>query len=32
MGEQAGLAYDLLTNGGYDQKYTYAAKQGGVLE
>ena len=32
MGEQAGLAYSLMTNGGYDQKYTYAAKEGGVLE
>ena len=32
MGEQAGLAYSLMTNGGYNQKYTYAAKQGGLLE
>ena len=32
MGEQAGLAYSLMTDGGYSQKYTYAAKQGGVLE
>lgn len=32
MGEQAGLAYTLMTDGGYSQKYTYAAKQGGVLE
>ena len=32
MGEQAGLAYSMMTNGGYDQKYTYAAKQGGILE
>ena len=32
MGEQAGLAYSLMTDGGYSQKYTYAAKQGGLLE
>lgn len=32
MGEQAGLAYSLMNSGGYEQKYTYAAKQGGVLE
>ena len=32
MGEQAGLAYSLMTDGGYSQKYTYAAKQGGVIE
>lgn len=32
MGEQAGLAYSMMTNGGYNQKYTYAAKQGGSLE
>lgn len=32
MGEQAGLTYSLLTDGGYNQKYTYAAKQGGVIE
>ena len=32
MGEQAGLAYSMMTSGGYDQKYTYAAKQGGILE
>lgn len=32
MGEQAGLAYSLMTNGGYNQKYTYAAKHGGLLE
>ena len=32
MGEQAGLAYSMMVNGGYDQKYTYAAKQGGMLE
>lgn len=31
MGEQAGLAYSMMTSGGYDQKYTYAAKQGGIL-
>ena len=31
MGEQAGLAYSMMTNGGYDQKYTYAAKQGGII-
>ena len=32
MGEQAGLAYSLMTDGGYDQKYTYAAKHGGIIE
>ena len=32
MGEQAGLVYSMMTDGGYNQKYTYAAKQGGVLE
>lgn len=32
MGEQAGLAYSLMTDGGYSQKYTYAAKHGGLLE
>ena len=32
MGEQAGLAYSLMTDGGYNQKYTYAAKQGGIIE
>ena len=32
MGEQAGLAYSMMTSGGYDQKFTYAAKQGGMLE
>ena len=32
MGEQAGLAYSIMTNGGYDQKYTYSAKRGGVLK
>jgi hypothetical protein len=32
MGEQAGLAYSMMTNGGFDQKYTYAAKKGGLLE
>ena len=32
MGEQAGLAYSMMTSGGYDQKYTYAAKHGGMLE
>ena len=32
MGEQAGLSYSLMTGGGYDQKYTYAAKHGGLLE
>ena len=32
MGEQAGLAYSLMTDGGYNQKYTYAAKQGGLLD
>ena len=32
MGEQAGLAYSIMTDGGYNQKYTYAAKHGGSLE
>ena len=32
MGEQAGLAYSLMTDGGYSQKYTYAAKQGGIID
>lgn len=32
MGEQAGLAYSMMTDGGYNQKYTYVAKQGGLLE
>lgn len=32
MGEQAGIAYQILSSGGYDQKYTYAAKHGGSLE
>ena len=32
MGEQAGLSYSLMTDGGYSQKYTYAAKQGGIIE
>ena len=32
MGEQAGLAYSLMTDGGYNQKYTYAAKQGGIID
>jgi hypothetical protein len=32
MGEQAGLAYSMMTGGGYDQKFTYSAKQGGLLE
>ena len=32
MGEQAGLAYSIMTDGGYSQKYTYAAKHGGLLE
>ena len=32
MGEQAGLAYSMMSDGGYNQKYTYAAKQGGLLE
>lgn len=32
MGEQAGLAYQMMASGGYDQKYTYAAKHGGSLE
>lgn len=32
MGDQAGLTYSMLTDGGYNQKYTYAAKQGGIIE
>ena len=32
MGEQAGIAYSIMTDGGYNQKYTYAAKHGGSLE
>ena len=32
MGEQAGLAYSMMADGGYNQKYTYAAKEGGTLE
>ena len=32
MGEQQGLANTLAMNGGYSQKYTYAAKHGGLLE
>lgn len=32
MGEQAGLAYSMMIDGGYNQKYTYAAKDGGILE
>lgn len=32
MGEQAGLAYSMMIDGGYNQKYTYAAKHGGLLE
>lgn len=32
MGEQTALAYSRMVDGGYDQKYTYAAKKGGVLE
>ena len=32
MGEQAGLAYSMMTSGGYNQKFTYAAKHGGMLE
>ena len=32
MGEQAGLAYQMMASGGYDQKYTYAAKQGGTID
>ena len=31
MGEQAGLTYSMMTSGGYDQKHTYVAKQGGIL-
>ena len=32
MGEQAGIAYSMMADGGYNQKYTYAAKHGGLLE
>ena len=32
MGEQAGLAYSMMTDGGFNQKYIYAAKEGGLLE
>ena len=32
MGDQAGLAYSAMIDGGYNQKYTYAAKQGGLLK
>ena len=32
MGEQAGLAYSIMNDGGFNQKYTYAAKEGGLLE
>lgn len=32
MGEQAGLAYSIMTDGGFNQKYTYSAKEGGLLE
>ena len=32
MGQQTGLANSIMFDGGYSQKYTYAAKQGGVLE
>ena len=32
MGEQQGLANTLAMSGGYNQKYTYAAKHGGLLE
>lgn len=32
MGEQAGLVYSLMTDGGYNQKYTYAAKEGGIID
>lgn len=32
MGEQAGLTYSMMTDGGYSQKYTYSAKHGGSLE
>lgn len=32
MGEQAGLAYSMMTDEGYNQKHTYAAKHGGILE
>lgn len=31
MGEQAGLAYSIMTDGGFNQKYTYSAKEGGRL-
>lgn len=32
MGQQAGLAYSMMADGGYNQKYTYAAKKGGIIE
>ena len=32
MGEQAGLAYSMMIDGGYNQKYTYAAKHGGIID
>ena len=32
MSEQEGLSYSIMTDGGYNQKYTYAAKHGGLLE
>ena len=32
MGQQKGLANSIMFDGGYSQKYTYAAKQGGTLE
>ena len=32
MGQQAGLTYSMMMDGGYNQKYTYAAKKGGIIE
>lgn len=32
MGQQKGLANSIMFDGGYSQKYTYAAKEGGILE
>ena len=32
MGQKAGLTYSMMADGGYNQKYTYAAKKGGVIE
>jgi hypothetical protein len=30
--EQSRLSYENMINGGYGQKYTYSAKEGGILE